>query len=99
MNIGDIKDKLKGIIASNNSNEIDLPLKDEIKHEEIQVSDEVEEIMGERPFRIKTVIVKDEEQGEEKVSKKRIDKVKIIAGAAIAAAGLAAIILSSRKRK
>jgi hypothetical protein len=109
MNIRDITDKLRETIIPKDVKKEDFELTEQEKKEIVEdekmekeqklISDETE-IIEEQPLRIKTMIVKEEDQQAEFKKKKLAETAKIAAGIGIAAvAGLAVLLLSSRKRR
>jgi hypothetical protein len=110
MNLRDISDKLKDTILPGDTKKDDLELTDNEKkvtapeenmeHEQMPISDEIEQF-EEQPFRIKTMFVKSEDEEDIAVRKKRLmGAAKIAAGVGIvAAAGLTAFLLGSRKKR
>lgn len=109
MKLRDITDKLKETIIPKDVKEEDFQLSEQEKKEIVEdenmeqdqkiISDETE-IIEEQPLRIRTMIVKEEDQQAEFKKKKLAEAVKIAAGVGVAAAaGLAVLLLSSRKKK
>lgn len=88
----------KEITEDTNMKEQDKEIAKENLEEDNPISDETE-IIEEQPLRIKTIIVKEEEQQAEVKKKKLSDAAKIVAGVGIAAAGLAVLLFNSKKRK
>jgi hypothetical protein len=109
MNLKDITDKLKGTIIPKDVKKEDFELTEQEKNEIVEVDDMAKdqnpisdetEIIEEQPLRIKTMIVKQEDEQKEFKKKKLADAAKIAAGVGVAAvAGLAVILISSRKKK
>jgi hypothetical protein len=110
MNLRDISDKLKDTILPREVKKDDLELADNDKketapeenmeHEQKPISDEIEQF-EEQPFRIKTMFVKSEDEEDVAARKKKLmGAAKVAAGVGIvAAAGLAAFLLGSRKKR
>jgi hypothetical protein len=110
MNLRDISDKLKDTILPREVKKDDLELADNDKketapeenmeYEQKPISDEIEQF-EEQPFRIKTMFVKSEDEEDVAARKKKLmGAAKVAAGVGIvAAAGLAAFLLASRKKR
>lgn len=108
MNLRDITDKLKDTIIQrdvkkeglepDNSEKKEIVEDENMEYEQKPISDEFEQSM-EQPIKIKTVFVKSGEEEEGDKKKKIAGAVKIAAGVGIVAAGLAAFVLGSRKKK
>jgi hypothetical protein len=110
MNFKDITGKLKdSVLSQKDKNEDIEPLEKEeevideaenMENEQKPLSDEVEQY-EEQPLRIKTILVKSEDEEKKAQDKKKlIGAAKVAAGVGlVAAAGLAAFLLGSRKRK
>jgi hypothetical protein len=110
MNLKDISDKLKDTILPRDEKKEGLELKDSEKkettkcehmeNEQKPISDEVEQF-EEQPLRIKTMFVKSEDEADIAAKKKKLmGAAKVAAGIGIvAAAGLAAFLLGSRKKR
>jgi hypothetical protein len=110
MNFRNITDKLKDTIIpkedkkeelETTQNDKNVTAKDDImEYEQKPISDEIE-FYQEQPMKIKTVFVKSEDEEDEDNKKiKTIGAVKIAVGVGIAAAaGIAAFLLSSRKKR
>jgi endo-1,4-beta-D-glucanase Y len=71
-----------------------------MEYEQKPISDEIEQF-EEQPFRIKTMFVKSEDEEDVAARKKKLmGAAKVAAGVGIvAAAGLAAFLLGSRKKR
>lgn len=99
----DFKDKLKHAFIPNEDKkeDIDSTEDDSMEYEQRPISDEVEQLDGE-PIKIKTMLVKSQEEDvkESETSRNMKTIVKVAAGVGLAAAaGIATLLLLSRKKK
>jgi hypothetical protein len=110
MNLRDISDKLKDTILPREVKKEDfelvdnekkeIPKEENMEYEQKPISDEIEQF-EEQPFRIKTMFVKSEDEEDAAAKKKKLlGAAKVAVGVGIvAAAGLAAFLLGSKKKR
>ena len=114
MNIKDIGSKLKETMIPKDVRKEEFELTDNERKEIVEeadmnseqrpISDEVEDMeepVQQKPMKIKTILVKSEDQEDEGTTKEKVkNTLKVVAGVgAIAVAGIAAVLLSSRKKR
>lgn len=94
------EDEKKEIIENNVSENEDKPISDEVEDVVEDINNGSEENKNEEPMKIKTMFVKEEDQKTEETAKDKIKgAAKIAAGVGIAAIGLAAVLLRTKRKR